>query len=323
MVFETGDELIKVAFAQVLDHGQFSSPRGMEVLELSDVPTVLTLADVTRPFLESHVRNANYRFGLAEALWILSGSEDAKLIGGFNKQMLNYSDDGNTMWGAYGPRIISQLPHVLNVLKSDRSSRQAVLQTWRPQVSKVYDIGSNIRAAGIVDASFAETVGHPEWDGSSWKTKDTPCTVSWHFMIRDDRLNLNVYMRSNDAWLGLPYDLLSFTTVQRVVAALLCVEPGTYSHIVGNLHLYKQHWAGAKEVITFAENVDTIPPLPDFDEFNGLTINDVVCAAKHALMLERSGDDGFIGLAPYAAAVARDTSDPIYGAVVRASRKLH
>jgi hypothetical protein len=58
-----------------------------------------------------------------------------------------------------------------------------------------------------------------------------------------------VFMRSNDCWLGLPYDVLSFTTVQRVVASALGVQPGEYCHVADNLHLYEKDHEAARRVL--------------------------------------------------------------------------
>lgn len=257
--FHSGDALIKYAAALVLQRGREYAPRGMKVKEVS-APTVLTLVDTLRPFLACPVRRANYRFGLAEAAWMLAGSEDAQLIGKFNRQMLRFSDDGRTLWGAYGPRLMGQMNHVLSSLSRDSDSRQAVVTTWRPQVgyvnasadcmAGVIGGGRILDAAGIhTESRLAVSEHKPDWDGQSWRSKDIPCTVAWHFQVRNDRLNLTVFMRSNDVWLGLPYDLVSFTTVQRVIASALGYLPGEYHHVVSNLHLYEQHFEPAAKMV--------------------------------------------------------------------------
>jgi thymidylate synthase len=69
--------------------------------------------------------------------------------------------------------------------------------------------------------------------------RDIPCTLSLQFMWTEgERLGLRVSMRSNDVWLGLPYDLFQFTALQCAMADALGVEPGPYVHTVGSLHLY-------------------------------------------------------------------------------------
>jgi thymidylate synthase len=63
---------------------------------------------------------------------------------------------------------------------------------------------------------------------------------------------MHTTMRSNDVWLGLPYDLFTATILQELMAGWLGVELGTYHHHVDSLHLYAQHDQGALEVATSA-----------------------------------------------------------------------
>jgi thymidylate synthase len=259
MKFEEGDQFCRAAIAAVIRDGQRAAPRGKAVLELTE-PIVLTLTDPTRPFLMSPARRANYRYGMAEACWIASGSDSLSTIAKYNSRMKEFSDDGERLWGAYGPRLIEQLQHVVSILQRDPDSRQAVLTTWRPMVP------ATLRPLS------------PSWDGASWRSKDVPCTVAWHFMIRNGKLNLSVFMRSNDAWLGTPYDILSFTTVQRAVASILCIEVGAYNHVVSNLHLYEENVADAQRLL-LSEPVASVA-LPGF---NFASISDMTLAFASAL----------------------------------------
>lgn len=67
-----------------------------------------------------------------------------------------------------------------------------------------------------------------------------PCTVSLGWAIRQDRLHAFSTMRSQDAWLGLPYDLYMFAAVQRSMASVLGVEPGPMHHSVRSFHVYRR-----------------------------------------------------------------------------------
>jgi len=71
--------------------------------------------------------------------------------------------------------------------------------------------------------------------------KEIPCTCSLQFMIRAGRLNMVTMMRSNDAYLGLSHDVFAFTMIQEILARILRVEPGVYTHFVGSLHIYAKH----------------------------------------------------------------------------------
>lgn len=311
--FDSADALWREAIRRILELGAHSAPRGMGVTELT-TPTVLTLGDVHRPFIASPLRRANYRFGLAEACWILSGSDNAQVIGMFNKQMLKFSDDGERLWGAYGPRLMGQLNHVISTLRRDHDTRQAVVTTWRPMVPPFQghvhphrggvDVGI-LQASGVVNEAWNPSSA--EWDGASWRSKDVPCTVAWHFQRRNDRLNLTVFMRSNDVWLGLPYDVLSFTTVQRVVASILDIEPGVYHHVVSNLHLYDTNRDAAISVLS--ETPEQPVTIESFDGwFNGVDVSQVMREFGTVMSGDYGGPIAHESMIPFIDAVRGDTS---------------
>ena len=85
-------------------------------------------------------------------------------------------------------------------------------------------------------------------DASNEQTKDLPCTLTLQFLIRGGKLNLIANMRSNDIWLGFPYDAFSFTCLQMKMAMELGVEVGFYIHMAGSMHLYKRNFVGDTEV---------------------------------------------------------------------------
>lgn len=221
-------DLYKTTLSRVMSNGQDVAPRGKKTAELRGV--TLTLENPRRNILRSPARKLNYQFSVAEWLWMMLGRNDVATIGRYNKQIAQFSDDGVTFAGAYGPKLIEQLPYVIKTLQQDADSRQAVMTLWRERPS-----------------------------GS----KDVPCTTLFQFFVRDGRLEMHTYMRSNDAWLGLPYDLFNFTMIQNFVAAQLGCDLGEYRHIVGSLHLYEEHWSKVTAVI--AEDMsgcDTSPYLP-------------------------------------------------------------
>ncbi len=195
--------------------GRLISPRGMGTLEL--VGHSFTIEDPRQNLVVQRARKISLPFAAAECLWIILGLNDSRLISTFNKQMAASSDDGIYHRGAYGPKLVDQLPYIIETLQRDPASRQAVLTLWR------------------------------ERPGPS---KDYPCTNLMQFMIRDQMLEMVVYMRSNDCWLGMPYDIFTFTMIQGMLASALGVGWGPYHHHVGSLHLYERDWDKAQEVMT-------------------------------------------------------------------------
>lgn len=203
---------------EILEAGEEVSPRGQKTREL--VAPHLYLPDARYNLVAYHARKLNYYFSVAEWLWILLGQNDVSSIGRFNSKIADYSDDGVTFTGAYGPKITEQLPYVLGKLIEDPDTRQAVISIWR------------------------------ERPGQS---KDVPCTVALQYLRRGGKLHSVTFMRSNDAWLGLPYDVFNFTQLQAYVAAALDLEVGSYSHLAGSLHLYEWSWEKARAVVEEAK----------------------------------------------------------------------
>ena len=200
-------ELLKVQ----ADSG-FKQPSraGTVVGELINETIVIT--DPTRGLVLSPVRDMPMRYAVGELMWYLSGSNRLNDISKYSKFWNNISDDGQTLNSAYGHRIqnmfgFDQWEYVKNLLIADPYSRQAVIH--------------------IKDASDAPT-------------KDTPCTVALQFLIRDGALYMMVYMRSNDIWLGFPFDVFCFTSLQVKMAMELGLDLGDYTHVVGSLHLYER-----------------------------------------------------------------------------------
>jgi thymidylate synthase len=78
------------------------------------------------------------------------------------------------------------------------------------------------------------------FDGKEHGTylKDTPCTYAVQFTILNKKLNMSVYMRSNDLWYGFCNDQYQFSSLQKLVAERTGYEMGTYYHHAHNLHLY-------------------------------------------------------------------------------------
>lgn len=208
------NELYVNLLRMLLNHGEHAAPRGQVTKEILGVS--LTLTDAYRPVITIPSRQLNYHFMAAEAMWILMGRNDVEMLAAYNSQVRQFSDDGETFAGAYGPRFLTQKQYIVETLKADPWSRQAVIQVWQ------------------------ET---PQ------KTRDVPCTLSWQFLLRSGKLHLIATMRSSDAWLGIPYDFHSFSAVQRSVASALDAGVGNLELRLGSSHLYEVNFQRAKQLV--------------------------------------------------------------------------
>lgn len=223
---QTIDELYVEVIRLVLKYGSLRRPRGFECTSIG--PTMFTLQNPRARVLWNQVRMAKRHFMAGEFTWIITGQRDLEQIVYYNPQMTKFSDDGKTLFGAYGPHIAKQLPYVINALLQDPDSRQAVLTLWQPCPPK---------------------------------TKDVPCTISMQFRIVNGHVEMTTFMRSNDIWLGLPYDIFTFTAIQEVVATCVGLDVGPYHHVVGDLHLYKMHEGHARRALEDRADSEIMPKL--------------------------------------------------------------
>lgn len=214
-------------------------PRGMATRELI-APSVFGPIDMLESVISLPTRKLNYAFMAAEAAWMLSGSNRLQPLTDFCEKMSAYSDDGMTLAGAYGPMIKDQFEYVVSKLLDDPHTRQAVLTTWRP---------------------------NPD------PSKDIPCTISMQFMIRDQHLDTYVYMRSSDAWLGVPYDIFAFSMVSMAVLAKInrwkpgadILQPRHLYMLAGSRHLYEENWEAAVKILSEEHlAADITPPQTGF-----------------------------------------------------------
>ena len=187
--------------SKIIYDGADTSPRGMACKEVEHLKFTVPMWDCVLSLPE---RKLNYKFMAAEAYWILTGDDRVKTIAPYNPNIAQFSDDGVTYFGAYGPKVMGQIDYVVNALTGDINTRQAALTIWRENPPK---------------------------------TKDVPCTISLVFQIRKGLLNCHAFMRSSDAWLGLPYDAFNFSMIAAYVRAKL-KEDGHYQNLdLGRLYL--------------------------------------------------------------------------------------
>jgi thymidylate synthase len=184
--------------------------------------------------------------GAVEACQLLAGVTVPDLVISVGPQFANYAEDNGLFHGAYGPRTAGQYDILIERLQQDPDTRQAVVTIWNPQL--------DLQA----------------------QKRDYPCTILHQFRIRDNKLNMSVYMRSNDVWLGAAYDFFQFTRVQIAMASVLGIEPGKYVHHVGSLHIYEQHYESADK-LKYALHSPSIPPI------TGRTWNEVKSSAMLAM----------------------------------------
>lgn len=212
----TGRDAVLQVCRAILADGREVAPRGQRTLELS--PVHIELVDPTDT-LPDGINRARLlpAIAAAEALQNIAGVAQPALM----SRISSFFPKPTGRWGegveTYGPRIGPQMDDVVELLRRDPDSREAVVSIWR---------------AGDVTGGQAHNL----------------CTVSLQFLVREGALDLLVTMRSNDAWYGLCYDLFQFAQVQLTVARCLGVPAGRYFHSAASMHLYERHWEAASQL---------------------------------------------------------------------------
>jgi thymidylate synthase len=167
--------------------------------------------------LDNHItnkeRNWKSEYAEAEWQWYLSADPRVSKLGELYgkvppiwQRMADSNGEVNSNYG-YQWKRHDQIDYVVAKLKDNPNTRHA--------------------AISIYDAK--------EWQQY---TKDTPCTYAIQFTILDNKLNMSVYMRSNDLWYGFCNDQYCFSMLHKKVSEMLSIEIGEYYHHAHNLHLY-------------------------------------------------------------------------------------
>lgn len=228
------DDLMRTVISRLIAEGKPINPTKGPAREI--VGAALELTNPRARLSRSEARSTAFS-ALGELLWYLSGSDSLDDISYYIPMYKAFAVEGR-IEGAYGPRLMGEggrLGEIIKVLRTKKDSRQAVIQLFE------HDDLSNER--------------------------DVPCTCTMQFFLREDVLDVVVYMRSNDAFRGLPHDVFCFTMIQELVARAVGADVGRYIHLVGSLHLYDENVEDAEAFISEGwQGSAAMPPMPVGDQ---------------------------------------------------------
>ncbi|MBQ75288.1 MAG: thymidylate synthase [Gammaproteobacteria bacterium] len=179
----------------------------------------------------------------SELLWFVSGSNninDLKSIYGNNKIWdANYQDyldrlglDNNSgdmgrvygsqwrSWQSHDGRQIDQLQEAINSIKTNPHSRRIIVNAWNP--------------------------GETEMD----QVALPPCHCFFQFYVANQKLSLHMYQRSADMFLGVPFNIASYSLLLHMIAKITKLEPWEFVHTIGDAHIYLDAVAQVKEQIS-------------------------------------------------------------------------
>ena len=121
-------------------------------------------------------------------------------------------------WAAPDGRVIDQIAQLLHGLKTNPNSRRHIVSAWNP--------------ADVEDMALP------------------PCHCLFQFFVAEGRLSCQLYQRSADVFLGVPFNIASYALLTQMVAQAVGLEPGEFVHTLGDAHLYLNHLDQARLQLT-------------------------------------------------------------------------
>ena len=166
---------------------------------------------------------------ILELLWFLRGDTN---VGWLQERGVSIWDEWADAQGELGPvygkqwrswaapdgRVIDQMANVVESVKTTPHSRRHIVSAWNP--------------ADVDDMALP------------------PCHCLFQFFVAEGRLSCQLYQRSADVFLGVPFNIASYALLTQMVAKVTGLEPGEFVHTLGDAHLYLNHLDQAREQLT-------------------------------------------------------------------------
>jgi thymidylate synthase len=164
-----------------------------------------------------------------ELLWFLRGDTNTRYLNERGVTIWDeWADENGDLGRVYGAQWrdwrgengvrIDQVDHVITQIKSNPHSRRLIVTAWNP--------------------AEIENMALP------------PCHVLFQFCVQDGELSCQLYQRSADLFLGVPFNIASYSLLTLMVAQVCDLKPGDFIHTFGDLHLYQNHLDQAREQLS-------------------------------------------------------------------------
>jgi thymidylate synthase len=188
--------------------GSLFGTKNRETIE--DIGFFLSLSDPRNRILFSEVKSINYSYMLANFLFLFKKENTLDFIDFYNKKGRMFSDDGKTLNGSIGYRLLNeknQLKQIAELLLKDTSTRRATIQIFEK--------------------------------GDLYKTtRDYPCINNFQVFNRENKLILLTNMRSQSVYSIMPYDIFVFSMFQEALSKYFNLGLGEYTHFAASFHIY-------------------------------------------------------------------------------------
>jgi thymidylate synthase len=166
-----------------------------------------------------------------ELLWFLKGDTNIKYLQENGVKIWDaWADENGNLGPVYGHQWrnwnseeIDQVADLIKELKTNPNSRRMLVSAWNPSVLPDTSI------------SFAENV-------SNNKAALPPCHAFFQFYVSDGKLSCQLYQRSADIFLGVPFNIASYALFTMMIAQVCDLEVGEFIHTFGDAHIYNNHF---------------------------------------------------------------------------------
>jgi thymidylate synthase len=165
-------------------------------------------------------KKVHFKSVVYELLWFIRGDTNVRFLTDHGVTIWNeWADEQGDLGRIYGAqwcdwrapdgRSINQLEEVVRMIRTNPDSRRLLVSAWNP--------------------------------GELNQMALPPCHAMFQFYVLDGRLSCQLYQRSADLFLGVPFNIASYALLTLMVAALTGLEPGEFIHTFGDLHIYRNH----------------------------------------------------------------------------------
>ena len=164
--------------------------------------------------------NINYLTENGVRIWNEWADEKGDLGPVYGHQWRNWNDEG-----------IDQIKTVIETLRTNPDSRRMLISAWNPSVLPDTSV------------SFSENV-------ANHKAALPPCHAFFQFYVAEGKLSCQLYQRSADLFLGVPFNIASYALLNLMVAQVCDLKPGTFVHTFGDVHIYSNHHEQLEEQLS-------------------------------------------------------------------------
>ncbi len=165
-----------------------------------------------------------------ELLWFLNGETNVKYLQENGVKIWDEWADENgdlgpiygSQWRNWNGEGIDQITELIDTIKTNPNSRRMLISAWNPSVLPDTSV------------SFAENV-------ANGKAALPPCHAFFQFYVADGKLSCQMYQRSCDTFLGVPFNIASYSLLTMMIAQVTDLLPGDFVHVLGDTHIYNNH----------------------------------------------------------------------------------